>query len=75
MSNPHETPIQRRNLPDSIDLAQDIEISRREIAEGKGIPHAQVMSEMDALINRLATGERETIIPLLKFRPLAMGEM
>jgi len=26
-------------------LAEDIEISRREFAEGKGIPHAQVMRE------------------------------
>ena len=58
MSNPHETPIQRQNLPDAIDLARDIEISRREIAEGKGIPHAQIMSEMDALINRLATRKK-----------------
>ena len=53
-----KTPIRHCHLTDSIDLAQDIKISRREIAEGKGIPHAQVMSEMDALINRLATGEK-----------------
>ena len=50
-----ETPIRNCHLPDANDLARDIEISRREIAEGKGIPHAQIMSEMDALINRLAT--------------------
>ena len=49
-----ETPIRHCHLTDSIDLARDIEISRREIAEGKGIPHTQVMFEMDALINRLA---------------------
>ena len=53
-----EPPIRHCHLPDAIDLARDIEISRREIAEGKGIPHAQVMSEMDALINRLATREK-----------------
>ena len=53
-----ETPIRNCHLPDANDLARDIEISRREIAEGKGIPHAQVMSEMDALINRLATREK-----------------
>ena len=54
----HETPSRQYNLKGASELAQDIKISRREIAEGKGIPHAQVMSEMDALINRLATGEK-----------------
>ena len=54
----HDTPTRRFNLTSSIDLARDIEISRREIAEGKGIPHTQVMSEMDTLINRLATREK-----------------
>ena len=49
-----ETPTHHCHLTNSIDLARDIEISRREIAEGKGIPHTQVMSEMEALINRLA---------------------
>ena len=53
-----ETPIRNCHLPDANDLARDIEISRREIAESKGIPHAQVMSEMDALISRLATREK-----------------
>ena len=53
-----ETPIRHCHLPDANDLARDIEISRREIAEGKGIPHTQVMSEMDTLINRLATREK-----------------
>ena len=42
------------DLMDSIELSKDIEISRREIAEGKGIPHSQVMDEMDALIDRIA---------------------
>ena len=41
------------DLMDSIELSRDIEISRREIAEGKGIPHAQVMAEMEDLINRV----------------------
>jgi hypothetical protein len=35
-----DTPTRRFNLTNSIDLTKDIEISRREIAEGKGIPHA-----------------------------------
>lgn len=42
------------DLMDSIELSRDIEISRREIAEGKGIPHAQVMAEMEDLINRVS---------------------
>jgi len=46
------------DLMDSIDLAKDVEISRREIAEGKGIPHAQVMAEMDALIDRVAAKKK-----------------
>lgn len=36
---------------DREELSRDIEISRREFAEGKGIPHEQVMREMDALID------------------------
>ena len=54
-----ETPTRHCHLTDSIDLARDVEISRREIAEGKGIPPTQVMSEMEALINRLATREKK----------------
>ena len=38
------------DLFDSIELSRDIEISRREFAEGKGIPHEQVMQEMDEMI-------------------------
>ena len=37
-------------LFDQIDLSRDVEISRREFAAGKGIPHEQVMREMDELI-------------------------
>ena len=59
MPSIHETPIRQYNQADAIELAQDIEISRREIAKGKGIPHEQVMSEMDALINRLAVKEKQ----------------
>lgn len=42
------------DLMDKIDLARDIETSRREIDEGKGIPHEQVMREMDELLANLA---------------------
>lgn len=31
-------------------LSRGVAISRREFAEGKGIPHTQVMKEMDAMI-------------------------
>lgn len=31
-------------------LSRDIEISRHEFAEGKGIPHKQVMQEMDEML-------------------------
>ncbi|MBQ7188929.1 MAG: type II toxin-antitoxin system Phd/YefM family antitoxin [Kiritimatiellae bacterium] len=37
-------------LFDRMELSRDIEISRREFAEGKGIPHEQVMREMDEMI-------------------------
>jgi antitoxin YefM len=43
------------DLMDTLDLMRDVEISRREIAEGKGIPHEQVMAEMRERINRVAT--------------------
>jgi len=42
------------DLMDKIDLWRDVETSRREIAEGKGIPHEQVMREMDELLGNLA---------------------
>jgi prevent-host-death family protein len=38
------------DLFDQVDLSRDVEISRREFAEGKGIPHEQVMQEMDEMI-------------------------
>ena len=37
-------------LFDQIELSRDIEISRREFAEGKGIPSDEVFREMDELI-------------------------
>ena len=37
-------------LLDREELTRDIDISRREFAEGKGIPHEQVMQEMDNLV-------------------------
>jgi len=43
------------DLMDSIELTRDVEISRREISEGKGIPHAKVMAEMDALLARIGS--------------------
>ena len=38
------------DLFDQMDLSRDVEISRREFAEGKGIPHEQVMQEMNEMI-------------------------
>ena len=38
------------NVFDQIELARDINISRREFAEGKGIPHEKVMHKMDELL-------------------------
>ena len=40
------------NLFDRMELSHDIEISRREFAEGKGIPHEQVMRESREMIKR-----------------------
>ncbi len=39
------------NLFDRIELSRDIEISRREFAEGKGIPSDEVFREMDEMIH------------------------
>ena len=38
------------DLFDSMELSRDIEISRREFAEGKGIPSDKVFKEMDDMI-------------------------
>ena len=40
------------NVFDQIELTHDINISRREFAEGKGIPHEKVMRKMDELLER-----------------------
>ncbi len=45
-------------LFDQIDLSRDIEISRREFAEGKGIPSDEVFREMDELIKGWAKEKR-----------------
>ena len=38
---------------DRANLSRDVEISRREFAEGKGIPHRQVMDEMRKMLLNL----------------------
>ena len=38
---------------DRVNLSRDVEISRREFAEGKGIPHRQVMDEMREMLLNL----------------------
>ena len=45
-------------LFDQIELSRDIEISRREFAEGKGIPSDEVFREMDELIKVWANEKR-----------------
>ena len=40
------------NVFDQLELARDINISRREFAEGKGIPHEEVMRKMDEILER-----------------------
>lgn len=45
-------------LNDKIDLYEDIAISRRELAEGKGIPGDIVNKEMHELICRVASKRR-----------------
>ena len=46
-------------LMDRIELSRDIEISRREFAEGKGIPHRQVMDEMREMLLNLKQQREE----------------
>ena len=43
---------------DREELSRDIDISRREFAEGKGIPHEQVMRESLELLDRLAAQQQ-----------------
>ena len=46
-------------LMDRIELSRDVEISRREFAEGKGIPHRQVMDEMRKMLLNLKQQREE----------------
>ena len=46
-------------LLDRVELSHDIEISRREFAEGKGIPHEQVMRESLAFLDILAAKQQK----------------
>lgn len=46
---------------DREELSRDVDISRREFAEGKGIPHEEVMRESLALLDRLAA-QRQRIV-------------
>lgn len=46
-------------LMDRIELSRDIEISRREFAEGKGVPHRQVMDEMREMLLNLKQQREE----------------
>ena len=45
---------------DRVNLSRDVEISRREFAEGKGIPHRQVMDEMRKMLLNLKL-QREVV--------------
>ena len=47
------------DLMERIELSRDIEISRREFAEGKGIPHRQVMDEMREMLLNLKRQREE----------------
>lgn len=46
---------------DREELSRDVDISRREFAEGKGIPHEEVMRESLVLLDRLAA-QRQRIV-------------
>ena len=48
-------------LLDSIELSRDIEISRREFAEGKGIPHEQVMRETREMLDRWLEEDKKRV--------------
>lgn len=46
------------DLFDRMELSRDVEISRREFAEGKGIPNDEVFREMDELIKKWTKRKR-----------------
>ena len=48
-------------LLDRIELTRDIEISRREFAEGKGIPHEQVMRETREMLDRWLAEDKKRV--------------
>ena len=37
---------------DQMELSRDVEISRRQFAKGKGIPHEEVMNNIDVLLKK-----------------------
>ena len=51
------------DLQDRIDLSRDIATSRREIAEGKGIPHEEVMNKMRDMLLRLQAKREAAGLP------------
>ena len=48
-------------LLDGIELSRDIEISRREFAEGKGIPHEQAMRETREMLDRWLEEDKKRV--------------
>jgi len=46
------------DLMDKIDLWRDVATSRREIAEGKGIPHEEVFSRLHDKLMRMKAGTK-----------------
>ena len=48
-------------LLDRIELSRDIEISRREFAEGKGIPHEQAMRETREMLDRWLEEDKKRV--------------
>lgn len=48
------------NLAIDPQLAEDIEISRRELAEGKGIPHEVVFAQLDKMLCALKTKQTKS---------------
>jgi len=51
-------------------LTEDIEISRRELAESKGIPHEVVFAQMDEMLRTLKTKQTKS-----KHRPKARAHI
>ena len=46
------------DLMDKIDLWRDVATSRREIAEGKGIPHEEVFNRLHEKLMRMKAGSK-----------------